>query len=82
MFYEGEFKNNKPCGQGKWHFKNGNVLQGEYEQKAKGEEEEEEAPPEEEGEGEEAQPKPKFNLVWHSNTNIVASANLVNSVEQ
>lgn len=80
MFYEGGFENNKPKGEGKWVFKNGNVLAGEYEQKAKvaGEGEEEE-PAEEEGD---APKKPKFNLEWHSNTNIADAAHKVNSVEQ
>ncbi len=70
MYYEGEFANNKPNGQGKWIFKNGNVLEGEYEQKKK-EEGEDEAPADEEEEGGEGgAPKPKFNLLWHSNTYI------------
>jgi hypothetical protein len=77
MYYEGEFENNKPKGQGKWLFKNGNALDGYYEQKPKSEEEEE---AEELPEGEE--PKPKFDLIWHSDTNIALAAHLVNSVEQ
>jgi len=83
-YFEGNFENNKPKGTGVWHFKNGNVLDGEYEHRPKGEdEEEEEEPPEEEGEeGEERAPKPKFDLVWHSQTNIAQSAAFVNSVEQ
>ena len=60
-------------------FKNGNVLDGHYEQKPK-EGEEEEEPAEEEGE-EGAPPKPKFNLIWHSATNIAKAAHHVNSVE-
>ena len=79
MYYEGKFLNNKPCGMGKWVFKNGNQLDGEYEQKKK-EEDEEGGAEEEPEEGQE--PKPKFNLVWHSYTNISQSAHLVNSVEQ
>jgi len=81
MFYEGGFDNNKPKGEGKWVFKNGNVLAGEYEQKPKvvGEGEEEEAP--EEGE-EGGAKKAKFTLEWHSNTNIADAAHKVNSVEQ
>lgn len=31
MYFEGQFKNNKPSGKGKWQFKNGNILEGEYE---------------------------------------------------
>ena len=82
MYFEGTFENNKPKGQGKWHFKNGNVLDGTYEQKPKSAEDEEE-PPAEEEEGEEgAAPKAKFDLVWHSNTNIANAAHFVNSVEQ
>lgn len=80
MFYEGQFSNNKPNGKGRWIFKNGNVLDGEYEQKKKEGEEEEEEPPPEEG-AEDAAPRSKFNLVWHSATNISDAAHLVNSVE-
>ena len=48
MLYEGGFDNNKPNGRGKWVFKNGNSLEGYYEQKKKeGDEEEEEVPAEE-----------------------------------
>ena len=32
MYYEGSFENNKPNGDGKWYFKNGNVLTGVYTQ--------------------------------------------------
>merc|ERR1719454_277177 len=48
VYYEGYFENNKPTGEGKWHFANGNELKGTYTQKDKepeeGEEEEEGAP--------------------------------------
>ena len=30
MNYDGGFKNNMPIGEGKWIFKNGNVVYGEY----------------------------------------------------
>jgi hypothetical protein len=80
-YFEGDFENNKPKGTGVWHFKNGNVLVGMYEHKPKGEEEEEEAEEEPE-EGEEKVKKPKFDLVWHSQTDIAQSAAFVNSVEQ
>jgi hypothetical protein len=56
-------------------------LDGDYEQKKKEGEEEEEEVPDEEGE-EGAPPKSKFNLIWHSATNIAESAHKVNSVEQ
>ena len=79
MFYEGGFENNKPNGRGKWVFKNGNQLEGLYEQKKKEGEEEAEQPPEEGEEGQE--PKPKFTLLWHSDTGIAQAAHLVNSVE-
>jgi hypothetical protein len=70
MYFEGNFENNKPKGDGTWVFTNGNTLQGVYEQKPKEAAEDEEEPPEEE-EGEEgAQKKPKFTLQWHSNSNI------------
>ena len=81
MYYEGQFANNKPNGKGKWVFKNGNTLDGVYEQKKKSEEEEEEEPEPAE-DGEEVIPKPKFNLIWHSDTGIAEAAHLVNSVEQ
>ena len=76
MYYEGGFSNNKPKGDGKWVFKNGNVLSGMYEQKELPPAEDEEPP--EEG----AVVKPKFSLDWHSHTNISDSAHKVNSVEQ
>lgn len=79
MFYEGNFENNKPKGKGQWVFKNGNLLQGEYEQKEKAPGDDEE-PVEEDGE--EGVKKPKFNLMWHSYTNIADAAHKVNSVEQ
>ena len=80
MLYEGGFDNNKPSGHGKWVFKNGNVLEGHYEQKKKEGEEEEEAAPEDAEEG--AEPKAKFTLHWHSDTHIAEAAHMVNSVEQ
>jgi len=80
MYYEGAFENNKPSGKGRWVFKNGNQLTGNYEQKKKGEDGEEEPPEEELEEGQE--PKPKFTLIWHSDTNIAEAAHMVNSVEQ
>ena len=79
MYYVGGFENNKPKGEGQWVFKNGNVLEGEYEQREKAAAEDEE-PVEEEEEG--AIKKPKFQLEWHSNTNISEAAHKVNSVEQ
>lgn len=53
VFFEGNFENNKPKGQGKWRFPDTNVCQGTYEQKEKeegeaDEEEEEEKKKEEE----------------------------------
>ena len=63
-------------------FKNGNELDGHYEQKKKEGEEGGEEPPAEEGGEEGAEAKPKFTLIWHSDTHIVESAHLVNSVEQ
>ena len=82
MYYEGSFENNKPKGDGKWVFKNGNVLGGTYTQKPKeladGEEEE---PAPEEGEDAIVKP-PKVTLEWQSHTNITEAAHKVNSVEQ
>ena len=71
VYYEGTFKNNKPDGQGTWHFSNGNQLNGSYKQTEKINEEEEEA---------EGEPK-KMELQWQANTNISESAFKVNSVE-
>lgn len=31
-YYEGKFTNNKPNGEGVWHYNNGNVLDGGYKQ--------------------------------------------------
>ena len=44
MYFEGGYELNKPKGDGRWVFKDGNVLNGSYTHKAK-----------EEGEGEEAE---------------------------
>ena len=75
MYYEGGFANNKPKGDGKWVFKNGNVLDGTYEQK--------EIPVPDDYEPAEGEvPKPTISLDWHSHTNISESAHKVNSVEQ
>jgi len=76
MYYVGSFENNKPKGDGKWVFKNGNVLEGEYEQKPKQLEEDEEPAEEEEG----TVKKAKFQLEWHSHTNISDAAHRVNSL--
>lgn len=35
VFFEGSFENNKPKGQGRWRFPDGNVCEGYYEQKEK-----------------------------------------------
>jgi len=62
VFFEGKFENNKPIGEGSWHFKNGNKLEGAYAQKPK-EAGEDEEPPADDEEGA-AAAKPKFDLVW------------------
>ena len=31
-YFEGKFDNNQPKGHGKWHFENGNVVEGDYTQ--------------------------------------------------
>merc|ERR1712151_1437151 len=64
---------------GTWYFKNGNTLEGEFDQKEKVLAEDEEPPAEEEGE--EGAPKKK-DLIWQSATNIAEAAHNVNSVEQ
>lgn len=56
--------------QGKWYFKNGNVLQGSYIQQIIANED---------GQVEEGQPNVK--LEWVSDGNIYSSALLVNSLE-
>ena len=64
MFYEGTFENNKPKGDGKWVFKNGNVLHGTYTQKEK-EAGEDEEPADDAGDGEDCiVKKPKVTLDW------------------
>ena len=78
MYFEGSFENNKPKGTGKWVFKNGNELEGEYEQKPKEVDDDEVVEDEEEN----AVKKPKFELIWHSSTNIAESASKVNGVDQ
>lgn len=83
LYFEGNFKNNKPEGQGIWYFKSGNTLVGTFEQKPKIKGEDE--PPSEEeldGEGNPIEKKPKMDLVWHAATGIAKSAHKVNSVEQ
>ena len=83
-YFEGNFKLNKPEGQGIWYFKNGNVMNGSYEHQKKGEGEEEEEPPAEDGEegAEDQAPKSNINLIWHAQTDIASSAHHVNSVQQ
>jgi hypothetical protein len=76
MYFEGKFENNKPKGEGKWVFKNGNVLAGEYDQKEVVNEDDDAEP--EEGE----EKKKQYTLEWNSHTGIAEAAHLVNSVEQ
>mmetsp|Transcript_16450 Transcript_16450/g.14138 ORF Transcript_16450/g.14138 Transcript_16450/m.14138 type:complete len:129 (-) Transcript_16450:172-558(-) len=68
--YHGDFKKNKPNGQGTWKFKNGNSLTGTYTQH--------EADPEEEIDDTGAPIKPKIKCEWNSETNLGSSAYLVN----
>jgi hypothetical protein len=77
LYYEGEFIKNKPSGTGVWYCKNGNVVNGEFEQKKK--EVDEDAPPEEEEEGSGAL-KSNITLAWTSDCKLVESAMGVNSV--
>jgi len=62
VYYRGKFENNKPVGEGTWHFKNGNELKGVYTQKPKELAEDEEPPAEEEEGAEPGQPKSKFDI--------------------
>ena len=73
IYFEGKFENNKPKGEGVWYFKNGNTLNGTYEQKPKEVDEDDDQQQEEEEDGE-AQPKSKFDLVWHSASDIATAA--------
>ena len=79
VYFEGNFENNKPIGEGTWNFQNGNKLEGAYTQRPKEAGEDDEPIEEEEGDG---VPKAKYDLVWQAATGIAASAHLVNSVEQ
>ena len=76
LYWKGNFENNKPMGKGTWYFKNGNTLEGEFNQTEK-----EVDPNAEEEEVDPDAPKKK-ELVWQSATNIAESAHQVNSVEQ
>jgi len=83
VYFEGHFENNKPKGDGIWYFKNGNTLQGTFEQKTK-QKGDDEPPSEEEvdGDGNPIEKKAKIDLVWNTSAGIAASAHQVNSVEQ
>lgn len=59
VFFEGQFENNKPIGEGSWHFKNGNKLEGAYAQKPAAIEDDDAAAVEDD-----VVVKPKFDLVW------------------
>ena len=80
VYWQGAFENNKPRGEGTWFFKNGNSLAGTFEQKDKVVEDGDE--PEVDENGDPITTGPKFDLIWHTKTNIAASAHQVNSVEQ
>ena len=83
VYFQGSFKNNKPQGEGTWFFRNGNTLNGTFEQKEKIKGDDD---PESEAEldenGDPKPKKPKFDLLWNTSTRIAASAHQVNSVEQ
>jgi len=81
-YFEGNFTQNKPQGEGTWYFKNGNVMNGSYEHKKKEVGEDDEPEPElEEGQEESQVPKSNIDLVWHAKTDIASSAHMVNSVQ-
>ena len=80
VYWQGAFENNKPKGEGTWFFKNGNSLAGTFEQKPKVKDDEDE--PQLDEEGNPIETGPNFDLIWHTRTNIAASAHQVNSVEQ
>ena len=65
-------------GKGTWYFKNGNTLEGEFDQREPVIDPDAEVPAEEEEEGQ----KKKLDLIWQSSTNIAEAAHQVNSVEQ
>jgi len=77
MYFEGGFEHSKPTGKGKWVFKNGNVLEGDYDQKLKVPEEGDEPAELEEGEVK----KDEYTLTWTSDSNIASAAHKVNSVD-
>jgi hypothetical protein len=75
VYYEGPFENNKPSGEGEWHFPDGNSCKGSHTQK-KLEMEEEEV---EEGQ---PPPKQKYDVTWTSAIGIAASGKGVNAIER
>ena len=70
-----------PMGVGTWYFKNGNTLEGKFDQKVVVPEEGEELE-NQSANGEAGPPKDKIDLSWKSATNIATAAHQVNSVEQ
>ena len=69
VYWEGGFDNNKPNGEGSWHFRNGNECSGSFSQNVEVEEAEE---------GE----KYKIDLNWRSHSHIYSSASAINRVVQ
>ena len=88
MELDKEIEPEKPATENKENEEGGEENEGEegndeeeQQEEEGGDEEKEQEGEEEEGE-EGAPPKPKFNLIWHSDTNITEAAHKVNSVEQ
>ena len=73
MYYEGEFKDNKPNGEGQWHFPNGNICRGTHVQAKK--------EPDEDAELDEGEGKDEVALNWQSETHIAESAAGINAIE-
>lgn len=83
MYYEGGFENNKPSGDGKWIFKNGNILSGEFNQSEVTLEEEDIAALKEKlGLTDDQEPPKQYKINWNSQTKIAENAHLINSTER
>lgn len=67
-YYLGQFKNNKPSGEGTWYLNNGNTLSGEYKQTVIPNEDPDDT-------------RVNMKLDWQSNAGLATSASKVNKHE-